>query len=85
MSWNFSISPVHRDQFAEAVKEAVPTGDVGKSGNADDVAAAKAALIALAARVKRGNIGAQASGHTLQPEEGDNWSDSLSVSVYGTN
>jgi hypothetical protein len=85
MSWSFSVPVVPKDQFAAAVDAAQATGQPPESlGLAEDVAAAKEALKSLAGRVKRAKVGGGASGHALQPSEGNNWSDSIAANVYGS-
>lgn len=84
MSWNLTVPPTAKDQFDAAVDIAEASGqDAASVGLADDVAAAKSVLKALAKRVKRDVVGGSAGGHCLQPTEGNNWSDSLTVGVYG--
>jgi hypothetical protein len=84
LSWGFTVPPIARDSFDEAVDAAVAQGqDLSLPGVADDVAAAKAAMKDLAKRVKRPRVGGSAGGHCLQADEGSNWSDSLNASVYG--
>ena len=84
MSWSLSIPTTDREHFNKAVDAAVATGqDLDLPGVRDDVETAKFALKDLADRVKRPNIGASASGHSLQEGEGPNWHDGVSVSVYG--
>lgn len=85
VSWSLSVSPpVAKEEFDAAVDAAQPTGqDATLPGFAEDVAAAKESLKALGSRVKRSKVSGYASGHSLQ--EGDNWSDSLSTNVNGSN
>lgn len=85
MSWSLSVPQSKKgSEFEAAVDAAVSTGqDASLPGVAVDVAEAKKALKALGRRIKRSNIGGSASGHSLQADEGSNWSDSVSVSVYG--
>jgi len=47
------------------------------------VTAAKAAAKQLAPLIKRDYLTASLSGHVLQPDEGDNWSDSVTISLSG--
>lgn len=87
MSWSFSLArPVARADFEAAVDAAEVTGqDIELPGVREDVEAAKAAVKALAQRLRRDWIGASASGHCLQRDEGDGMSDSIAVNVYGAN
>ena len=86
MSWGLSVSPVAKEEFDAAVDAAQPGGqDATLPGVAEDVAVAKEALKAMGRRVKRSKVGGSANGHALQADEGDNWSDSVGASVYGTN
>lgn len=85
MSWTFSINPISKENFDAAVDLAEASGQPANAvGLAEDVAAAKAALKALAPRIKRAKVGGGANGHSLQPEESENWSDSISIHLYGT-
>ena len=85
MSWSLSVPPTPRENFDAAADAAEFHGqDAALPGVAEDVREARAALKALAKRVKRPMVAGQAGGHSLQEGEGPNWSDSLSVSVYGT-
>lgn len=84
MSWTFSVPLTHRDDFDAAVDAAEASGqDITLPGVADDVAAARGALKAVGARVKRPYVAGSANGHCLQESDGPNWSDSLGVSAYG--
>lgn len=84
MSWSLGVPSTPKEAFDAAVDAAVASGqDATLPGVADDVAAAREALKTLGRRVKRPVVAGYANGHTLQAEEGDTWSDSLSVSVHG--
>lgn len=87
MSWQFSFGPVSKAEVSDAVDAAEVTGQGGDiPGLADDITAARDALKALAARVKRPIVSGYANGHTLEPgqDESDvNWHDGFTVSVSG--
>jgi hypothetical protein len=86
MSWSLSIQPTPKEEFDAAVDAAQPGGqDASLPGVAEDVAAAKDALKAFGKRVKRAKVSGSANGHALQEGEGDNWSDSVSANVWGSN
>ncbi len=85
MSWSLSIQPVLKSDFAHAVGAAIAGGQPADTpGLAEDVAAAKAALLLLAGRVKKDLVGGNASGHCAVPEEFATHHDGISVSVYGS-
>ncbi len=85
MSWSLNIGTrIPKAEFDAAVDAAVATGqEPDLPGMAEDVAAAKAALKELGARVKRPLVNAYAGGHCLQPGEVC-FSDSISVNVSGS-
>lgn len=85
MSWTFSTASTLKEDFPAAVDAAEASGqDQTLPGVAEDVAAAKDALKALAKQVKRPMVSGSAYGHTLQADEGSNWADSFAVSVNGS-
>jgi hypothetical protein len=83
MSWTFNVPPVELEGFADAVREAQTSGQEGLQDAADQVEAAKAAILLLAIHLKRTKLSASASGHALQATDGDNWHDGISLSVTG--
>jgi len=84
MSWSFSVPPTAKDDFADAVDDAVATGQPEQTpGLTDDVATAKEAMKSLGACCKRAKVTGSASGHCLQKDDGKNVHDGISVSVTG--
>ena len=83
MSWTLNVSATPRAEFDQALDDAQPTGQ-DAPGVAEAVEAAKTAAKALAALVHRDNITAALNGHVLQPDEGPNWYDGVTVSVHGS-
>ncbi len=82
MSWTVNVPLTPRDEFAAAV-DAAQAGGQEAPGVDEAVASAKAAVKELAALIRRDFISANLNGHVLQPDEGDNWSDSVSVGLFG--
>lgn len=87
MSWQFSFGPVSKAELDAAVDAAEVTGQAADvPGRIEDVTAAKEALKALGARVKRPLVRGYANGHTLEAgqDEGDvNWHDGFTIAVSG--
>ena len=84
MSWTLNVS-APRAEFDAVVDAATATGqDLELPGVREAVDAAKEALKALAAQTKRPKVNGSANGHTLQADEGANWSDGLAVWVSGS-
>jgi hypothetical protein len=71
-----------KEEFDAAVDAAL-VGGQDAPGVVEAVVSAKAAVKELAKLIKRPYVGAQLNGHVLQPDEGDNWSDSVSISLFG--
>lgn len=83
MSWSMSVSPVAKESFDEAVDAAVATGQPAEEISTA-VAIAKDQMKVQAKLVTRPKVGGSASGHVLLEGDGDNWSESISVSTYGS-
>ncbi len=83
MSWTLTVPITARAEFDAAVDAAQPTGQQDAAGVDEAVNAAKAAAKELAPLIRRDYITASLNGHVLQPDEGDNWSDSVTISLAG--
>jgi hypothetical protein len=84
MSWSLTIPPTLKGDFDAAVDAAIPVGDNATTvTGAKQIAAAVAALKALAPLVQRPRVAGHAGGHALQPDDGANFYDGMSVSVSG--
>jgi hypothetical protein len=82
MSWSLNVMATERGAFAAALDAAEPGGQ-DAPGVQEVVDAAKTAAKELAAHIRRPYVAANLAGHVLQPDEGDNWSDSLTINLYG--
>ncbi len=82
MSWTLNMLDVARADF-DAALDAAQAGGQDAPGVDEAVIAAKAAAKELAPLIKRDYITASLNGHVLQPDEGDNWSDSVTISLAG--
>ncbi len=82
MSWGLSVPITARAEFDAAVDAAQASGQ-DAPGVDEAVNAAKAAAKELAPLIKRDYVTASLNGHVLQPDEGDNWSDSVTISLAG--
>jgi hypothetical protein len=84
MSWSLQVPPTLRAEFNAAVDAAIPTGDNASTmGGAKQIAAAVKIMKELAAQVVRPRVVGIAGGHALQPDDGANFYDGMSVSVSG--
>jgi hypothetical protein len=83
MSWTFSVGPVEREQFEDAVMSVQASGQEGVADAAEQVEIAKDVALLLAMHVKRSKLTANATGHALQETDDANWHDGISVSVSG--
>jgi len=82
MSWTLNVPTTPRADFDAALDAAEASGQ-DAPGVEEAVVAAKAAAKQLAPLIKRDYLAANLNGHVLQPDEGDNWADSVIVSLYG--
>ena len=82
MSWTLNVPTTARGNFDAAVDAAQASGQ-DAPGVDEAVNAAKAAAKELAPLIKRDYLTASLNGHVLQPDEGDNWSDSVTISLAG--
>lgn len=82
MSWTLNVSTTHRNDFDAALDAAQASGQ-DAPGVEGAVATAKAAAKQLAPLIKRDYLIASLNGHVLQPDEGANWSDSITISLSG--
>ncbi len=82
MSWTLNVPTVARADFDAALDAAQASGQ-DAPGVDEAVTAAKAAAKELAPLIKRDYLTASLNGHVLQPDEGDNWSDSVTISLAG--
>lgn len=82
MSWSLTVPITDRADFDAAVDAAVPTGSNAETElGVKQVAFAKATIKGMAAVVVRGRISGNAGGHALQPDDGANFFDGISVAV----
>jgi tRNA A37 threonylcarbamoyltransferase TsaD len=82
MSWTLSVPITPRADLDAAVDEAQAYGQ-DAPGVDEAVNAAKAAAKQLAPLTKRDFVSVNLSGHVLQPDEGDNCHDGITVSLVG--
>ncbi len=83
MSWTLNVPTTARADF-DAAMDAARNDGQDAPGVEEAVAAAKAAAKQLAPLIRRDYVTANLSGHVLQPDEGENWSDSVTITLYGS-
>lgn len=86
-NWNFTVDPVHVEDFGETVDridatKIVQPGSKTQEGVVAAVEAAKATMKLLATQIKREFVGGTAFGYCLQPGE-DKFPDGIQVQCYG--
>jgi hypothetical protein len=83
MSWTLSVPKTAKADFPAAVDAAIcgGQGDGGSVGVDEDVIVAKDLLKRFAERSESPFLTGNASGHALQPGQGEGWFNGLSVSV----
>jgi hypothetical protein len=89
MSWSLNVPATPHDEFDAAVDAAElgarqEVDGQPAPGVAEAVAKAKAVAKELAPLINRRYVRAMLNGHVVQPGEGENWSDSVTVSLSGT-